>query len=118
MSVSDSPAGVIPIQQSTADPLDWRGQKTPWLVLRSYNGPVLIRAARSDGRTPVRFAKVYGQHLRELRFSAGENNGMRGAWRFLASVTLFRETGCYSFQIDGTTFTRVVTMRVVERVSP
>jgi len=115
MSVGGSPAGVIPIQQSATDSLGWRGQKTPWFVVRNYNGPLLIRAARSDGSSSVRFAKGYGQHLRELRFAAGENNGIQGSWRFLASTTLFRETGCYSFQIDGTTFTNIVTMRVVER---
>ncbi len=118
MSVGDSPAGVISIEHSAADALGWRGQKTPWFVSRAYTGPMLVRAAQIDGSTPVQFAKVYGQHLRELRFKAGEKNGVQGSWRFLASVTLFRETGCYSFQIDGTTFTRLVTMRVVERTSP
>ncbi len=118
MSVGDSPAGVISIERSAADALGWRGQKTPWFVSRAYKGPMLVRAARIDGSIPVQFAKVYGQHLRELRFKAGENNGVQGSWRFLASATLFRETGCYSFQIDGTTFSRVVTMLVVERSSP
>ena len=118
MSVGDSPAGVISIERSAADALGWRGQKTPWFVSRAYKGPMLVRAERIHGSISVQFAKVYGQHLRELRFKAGENNGVQGSWRFLASATLFRETGCYSFQIDGTTFSRVVTMLVVERSSP
>jgi hypothetical protein len=118
MSVGDSPPGVISIEYSAADALGWRGQKTPWFVSRAYKGPVLVRAARVDRSTPVQFAKLYGQHLRELRFRAGENNAVQGSWRFLASATLFRETGCYSFQIDGMTFSRVVTMQVVERSSP
>jgi hypothetical protein len=72
----------------------------------------LIRGARIDHAGSIRFAKGYGQHLRELRFTAGENNGIQGKWRFLASTSLFRAKGCYAFQIDGTTFSRVITMRV------
>jgi hypothetical protein len=113
MSVGASPSGVISIAQSGRDPLGWRGQKTPWFIARTYAGPLLIRGARIDGVGPIRFAKVYGQHLRELRFAAGENNGVEGRWRFLASSSLFRVKGCYAFQVDGTTFSRVVTMRVV-----
>jgi hypothetical protein len=112
MSVGASPAGVISIDQSTADSRGWRAQKTPW-YLRGYGGPLLIRGGRLDGAAAVRFAKVYGQHLRQLRFRAGESNGTDGKWRLLASASLFRVKGCYGFQIDGTTFSRVVVMRVI-----
>lgn len=112
MSVGASPSGVISIDQSVTDSLGWRGEKTPWFIARTYSGPLLIRGARIDGAGPIRFAKGYGQHLRELRFAARENNGIEGKWRFLASASLFRVKGCYAFQVDGTTFSRVVTMRV------
>ena len=112
MSVGAAPSGVISIDQSVTDSLGWRGQKTPWFIARTYVGPLLIRGARIDGTGPIRFAKGFGQHLRELRFAAGENNGIEGRWRFLASASLFRVKGCYAFQVDGTTFSRVVTMRV------
>ena len=112
LSVGSSPAGVISIDQSVIDSLGWRGQKTPWYV-RAYDGPLLIRGVRLDGSGPVRFAKAYGQHLRQLHFRAGENNGIEGKWRFLASASLFRVKGCYGFQIDGTTFSRIVVMRII-----
>jgi len=102
---------VISINHSVSDSLGWRGTKTPW-YLRSYDGPLLVRGARLDGSGAIRFAKVDGQHLRQLRFAAVENNGVEGKWRFLASAPLFRAKGCYGFQIDGTTFSRVVVMRV------
>jgi hypothetical protein len=115
MSVGGAPAGVIPIDLSAVDARGWRGQKTPWLVKRLlYKGPLLIRARRIDAVGSVRFAKVSGQHLTELRFSASENNGLQGSYRFLASLSLFRSPGCYAFQIDGTSFSNVVVMRVVD----
>jgi hypothetical protein len=89
-------------------------------VPASYRGPVLIRPARLDGaRTPVGLAKVYGNHLSELRFRTGESNGARGRveglpgrYRLLASSASFRAPCCYAFQIDGLSFSSVIVMRV------
>lgn len=112
--------GTIDISQSLVDDQGWRGQKTPWLVPATYRGPVLIRAARIDAAGPaVAFAKGYGDHLDELRFRSGESNGARGRIRglpgrsrFLASSALFRSEGCYGFQVDGSSFSSVVVVRV------
>jgi hypothetical protein len=100
------------IYLGSADAKGWRGQKTPWLVPIDYDGPVLVRGARVDRAGPVRFAKGYGQHLTELRYASGENNGTSAGHRFLASASLFRTAGCYAFQVDGTSFSRVIVMRV------
>jgi hypothetical protein len=58
-------------------------------------------------------------HLDELRFRTGESNGARGRiqglpgrYRLLASASLFRAAGCYAFQIDGSSFSSVVVVRV------
>jgi hypothetical protein len=58
--------------------------------------------------------------LHELRFASGFSNGTRdrsygfhGSYRFLAASALFREPGCYGFQVDGTNFSAVIVMRVV-----
>jgi hypothetical protein len=112
--------GTIDISQSPVDAKGWRGQKTPWLLPASYRGPVLIRAARVDAAGPaVALAKAYGDHLDELRFRTGESNGARGRiqglpgrYRLLASASLFRSAGCYAFQIDGSSFSSVVVVRV------
>jgi hypothetical protein len=115
MSVGDAPAGTIWISSSTIDSHGWMGQKTPWFVRRQlYKGPLLIRARRLDKVGGVRFAKVSGQHLRELRFGPSESNGIQGSYRFLASASMFRSSGCFGFQIDGTSFSNVVVMRVVD----
>jgi hypothetical protein len=123
MNVGSAPVpGTIDISQSPFDDQGWRGQKTPWLVPASYHGPVLIRAARiGDAHSPVVLAKVYGQHLSELRFRTGESNGTRGRmqglpgrYRMLASTAQFRAAGCYAFQVDGSSFSSVVVMRVTD----
>jgi hypothetical protein len=106
--------GTISIALSTPDTLGWQGQKTPWAVRRSYEGPILVRGARIGRRGQVRFAYGYGDHLRELRWDAGADQGLPPdpAYRFLASETLFRGPGCYAFQIDGTSFSKVIVVRV------
>jgi hypothetical protein len=110
MGVGDAPAGVINL--GPPDSQGWRGQKTPWLVPINYDGPVLVRGAQVGGVNPMRFAQGYGQHLTELRYASGKSNGGGAGHRFLASASLFRAAGCYAFQIDGTSFSRVVVMRV------
>jgi hypothetical protein len=110
--------GVIDLSQSPPDSDGWRGQKTPWLLPRSYRGPVLVRAARIDVKGTIALAKVHGDHLQELRYASGFSNGYRdrtngfnGNYRFLAATVLLRTPGCYAFQVDGTTFSAVIVMR-------
>jgi len=109
------PAGVIGISGSVADAKGWFGQKTPWAVRASYQGPVLIRGLRIDQPGDLRFAIGYGQHLRELHWPAGVDAGKGGAFRSTPASTLFRSSGCYAFQADGTSFSAVVVMRVQAR---
>ena len=117
-NVGSVPPGEIDVSQSP-EYQGRRGQKTPWIVPASYRGPVLIRGARIDGRGSISFAKAFGQHLKELRYRSGESNGARiriaglpGRYRLLASASSFRTAGCYAFQIDGTSFSAVIVMRV------
>jgi hypothetical protein len=111
--------GEIDVSQSIPDRQGWLGQKTPWLVPASYRGALLIRGARIDAPGAISFAKGFGDHLTELRYRTGESNGARdritglpGRYRFLASAASFRAAGCYAFQIDGTSFSSVIVMRV------
>jgi hypothetical protein len=99
---------------SSPDEQGWYGQKTPWVVSRVYEGPLLVRGARIDRRGPVRFAYGHGQHLRELYWEAGTDQSLppNPDYRFLASETLVRARGCYAFQVDGESFSRVIIVRV------
>jgi len=112
--VGDAPPGTISIALSARDRLGWYGQKTPWAIDRSYDGPILVRGARIGRRGQVRFAYEYGDHLREIHWGTGTDQGSPPDpdFRFLASATLFRASGCYAFQVDGTSFSEIVVVRV------
>ena len=112
--VGASPASGISIALSARDNLGRYAQKTPWAIDRSYGGPMLVRGARIDRRGAVRFAFGHGQHLRELYWNDGADQGLppEPRYRFLPSETLFRAGGCYAFQVDGTSFSRVIVVRV------
>jgi hypothetical protein len=114
MGVGGAPAATIYMNFSFPDEQSWYAQKTPWWISRDYDGALLMRAARIDRRGQVRFAYGEGQHLRELYWEAGADQGIppNPEYRFLASATLVRVRGCYAFQVDGTSFSQVIVMRV------
>jgi hypothetical protein len=92
----------------------WFGEKVFWYVLPSYRGPALIRGRRLDGRGSVGFngAKVPDRELRigpgDTVSWAGQPRGSRGVPSGVRVLT----AGCYGFQIDGTSFSRIVVVIV------
>ena len=90
----------------------WNGQKVLWFVAPRYRGPVLIRGRRLDAPDVLRFerGKVPPAELRiRSGFSLVGNPGVNNfGQRYRPSYTRFRAPGCYAYQIDGTTFSRVV----------
>lgn len=90
----------------------WSGQKVPWMRSPGYHGPVLIRGRQLDGSHHLRFglAMVPPTELRITRW--GSSKGAAG-WGFLAGTTRLRAPGCYGYQIDGRTFSRVIVFRAV-----
>ena len=76
-----------------------------WITAPSYTGPTLIRGRRIDARGLIRFQEDWGKPKELMIWGGrGSNNG----WSDRASEELVRTIGCYAFQIDGTTFSRVV----------
>lgn len=91
----------------------WGGQKVFWFVLPRYRGPVLIRGRQLNGPHGVRFESG-GRPAPELRIRRGETvywTGQPDRSRGRPSYTRLRAPGCYGYQIDGTTFSRVVVFR-------
>jgi hypothetical protein len=95
----------------------WGGNKVLWFVSPTYRGPVLIRGRQLDGTNRVRFE---GAGLRvppiELRLPRGSvitgNPGVNDVGqRYRPSYTRLLSGGCYAYQIDGTTFSRIVVFR-------
>ena len=84
----------------------WSGQKVLWRVDRRYSGPLLIRGRQLDGRNELRF-DAGRVPPKEMRIASG----VLGDWRDRPSFTRLRAPGCYDYQVDGTTFSRVIVFR-------
>jgi hypothetical protein len=91
----------------------WGGQKVLWFVHARYRGPLLVRGRQLDGPNGVRFERG-DVPPRELRVAVGESvhwSGQPAGSRGKPSFTRLRAPGCYGYQIDGTTFSRVIVFR-------
>lgn len=86
----------------------WGGNKVLWFVHPRYRGPVLIRGRQLDGPYRVRFGRG-NVPLRELRITPGETQQRGG--RAEPSSSRLRAPGCYGYQVDGKTFSRVIVFR-------
>ncbi len=65
----------------------------------------------------MRLGYGYGDHLRKLHWEAGSDAGSPPDpdFRFLPSASLFRVPGCYAYQVDGSSFSKIVVVRVVRK---
>jgi hypothetical protein len=89
----------------------WSGQKVLWIARPSYRGRVLIRGRQLDGIHNVRFGSGLDPS-REMRLrSVGGSSP--GGWQNRPSYTRLRAPGCYAWQVDGTTFSRVIVFQAV-----
>jgi hypothetical protein len=113
MEVGGTTGSRIDVRQSQSDESGWYGQKTPWLVPKSYRGALLIRGRRLDGTTGVRFAFVYGDHRLNLWWPTVPRRNRVGGYFALASSVLVRRAGCYGFQLDGTSFSERIVVKVI-----
>jgi hypothetical protein len=91
-----------PLQTQEFYGSEWSGQKVLWWVSGRYHGPVLIRGRQLDGPNLLRFDRGDPLPPSEIRIPPGK--GVRNR----ASYTRLRAAGCYAYQIDGTTFSRII----------
>lgn len=89
----------------------WSGQKVLWMGRPSYRGLVLIRGRQLDGSRELRFGDGLNP-ARELRLRSFGPVAPSG-WRSWPSFTRLRAAGCYAWQVDGKTFSRVIVFRAV-----
>ena len=103
---------LYPVQPSQIwYPSEWGGNKVLWVVAPRYRGALLIRGKQLDGPNLVRFDDG-SLPPTELRMPAGgvvSADGFRGR----PSYSRLRAPGCYAWQVDGTTFSRVIVFRAV-----
>lgn len=86
-------------------PSRWSGNKVLWIAHR-YRGPVLIRGRQLDGPNEVRFGldRIPATEMRWSSVGGSSRNG----WQNRPSMTRLRAPGCYAWQVDGMTFSRVI----------
>ena len=92
----------------------WSGNKAMWIVAERYRGPVLVRARQLDGPHLVRFG-VYEPLATEFKVST-RLTSVGSRVRREPSTTRVEAEGCYAYQIDGTTFSRVIVFEA--RIAP
>ncbi|MGK5557500.1 hypothetical protein ACSNOI_38425 [Actinomadura kijaniata] len=81
-------------------------KKVRWIGA-GYRGPVLVRAARIDGRGAATSRFAYTGEERD----GGYHAELPSATSDLPGTTTVTGPGCYAVQVDGTTFTTVVVFR-------
>jgi hypothetical protein len=88
----------------------WFGDKVFWYVVPGYRGPVLIRGRRLDGPQWVRFneGRIPAPELRIRSDQTVDWPGRPVGGRGVPSGVRVKAPGCYGFQIDGATFSRIV----------
>jgi hypothetical protein len=84
----------------------WGVQKVLWFVRPRYTGPLLIRGRQLDGTHLVRFDEGVKPPA-EIRIDRNGSPDGRGRPSFTRLLT----PGCYAYQIDGTSFSRLVVFR-------
>jgi hypothetical protein len=88
-----------------AFPPPWTGQKVLWIVGPSYRGPILIRGHQIGGKWWVGFDGFQSRPWSEMRVQG------TGGWLGYPSYTRVRGGGCYAYQIDGRSFSRIIVFR-------
>jgi hypothetical protein len=91
----------------------WHELKVLWISRPEYTGPILIRGQQIDGPNALRFG-INGQFLlSELELPAGSGGYGAHGWGSWPSYTMPRVSGCYAYQVDGLSFSKVIVFQVV-----
>jgi hypothetical protein len=90
---------------------EWSGNKILWIGRPTYRDRVLIRGRQLDGPNDLRFDRGLVPP-REMRLRS-VGGSAPGGWQNRPSYTRVRAPGCYAWQVDGTTFSRVIVFRAV-----
>ncbi len=107
-----APSGTADVHLSEFIGSAWRAGRVQWVAAPSYRGPVLIRGRRLDGTGAVGFGegRVPDDEL-QLLASGQQAPTPPGGGRAWLSFTRVRVPGCYGYQVDGTSFSRVIVFR-------
>jgi hypothetical protein len=88
----------------------WYLHKTIWAVSSRYRGRVLVRGRQIDGSGSMRFG--FGRRLFVRRPQLRLGPAIKPGWRLAGSYTFVHGAGCYAFQVDGLSFSRILVFEV------
>jgi hypothetical protein len=100
-------------ENSIAAGTGWAIDKTPFVWKKRFRGPFLLRGDRIDGQGELGFSGPAGRRpFAAMQFAAGRS-GLESAGLHGWPVAVWMTTpGCYAFQIDSPTTSRVIVFRV------
>ncbi|MGC5014769.1 hypothetical protein ACLQ2R_28720 [Streptosporangium sp. DT93] len=100
---------VLELRPDDREPEGSYVKKVRWVVA-DYTGPVLIRAARIDGKGTASARFSYTGERRD----GGYHAELTMAGTSVPGTTTVGGPGCYAYQVDGTTFSTVVVFGAVK----
>lgn len=119
LALGDGPAypiglgetGTLPISSAqNFSSQEWGGNKVLWVIdTAHYDGLVLVRGHQIDGPNELRFERG---NTPPLQLWLAPNPGTDG-WTSQPSYTRVRAPGCYAYQIDGTSFSKVIVFQAI-----
>jgi hypothetical protein len=84
----------------------WKGAQVTWQT-SGYRGPILIRGRQVGGAGGVGFGEGHTPYD-ELQLLGNAMDAPPGQW---PSFTRVQASGCYAYQVDGTSFSEVIVFR-------
>lgn len=102
--------GIAKLRRHGSDP--WLETKTLWISAASYGGPVLIRGRRLDGVGLVGFGSGRRPRAGFLAMPGVASGDTGQAVRAYPGALFFSTPGCYGLQVDGSTFSYHLVLRV------
>ena len=84
--------------------------KTPWVSKPDYEGPILIRGRRLDGKDALRFRVAEPKPVEDLKLNAPSRTDS-AHWSFWPSSMYVPGPGCYGVQVDTLRGTDIVIFR-------
>jgi len=81
--------------------------KTPWVSKPDYDGPILIRGKRLDGKGTLRFYNQGPKPVEDFKLNA-PNRTDSTHWSFWPSYIILSGLGCYGVQVDTLRGTDIV----------
>jgi hypothetical protein len=93
----------------------WREFKTLWFSTPAYQGPFVIRGKRLDRPGPIVLggSGALPSVVMPLVVPPGPTVNGGGGWRTVPSGTWAKNAGCYAWQIDGLSFSKVIVVDAV-----